>query len=184
MSRRFLLQQAAQICRLGGVIAYPTEAVYGLGCDPLNEHAVHRILQLKQRPVEKGLILITDTLEKLLPYTIISDKQINILLQPQPQAITWLVPISDLTPYWICGDHDTVAIRITQHSLAKELCSYLPFPLVSTSANPAGKLPARNALQVRNYFADEIDVILSGNVDRHARPSVIKDIVTGNILRS
>jgi L-threonylcarbamoyladenylate synthase len=180
---RFLLQQAAQICRMGGIIAYPTEAVYGLGCDPLNESAVNRILQLKQRPVEKGLILISDSLEKLLPYIAVSDEQINTLLQPQPQATTWLVPISELTPFWICGEYDTVAIRLTQHRLAKELCSHLPFPLVSTSANPASKPPARNALQVRNYFADEIDVILCGTVNLEARPSVIKDIATGKILR-
>lgn len=184
MSSRFGLQYAAQICRTGGIIAYPTESVYGLGCDPLNEASVYRILELKQRRVEKGLILLTDNLQKLLPFIVISSQQQKRLVQAQQKPTTWLVPASDLTPVWIRGAHAKVAVRITQHVAAANLCALLPYPIVSTSANPANKQPARNAMRVRQYFPDQIDAIVSAAVDVRGKPSVIRDLDTGEVIRS
>jgi L-threonylcarbamoyladenylate synthase len=184
MSSRFGLQHAAQICRTGGIIAYPTESVYGLGCDPLNEASVYRILELKQRRVEKGLILLTDKLDKLLPFIDISVQQQKQLLQHQDKPTTWLVQASDLTPAWIRGAHPAVAVRITRHRVAAELCACLSWPIVSTSANPAKKQPARSAMRVRQYFDERLDAIISAPVDMHGKPSVIRDIATGQILRA
>lgn len=184
MSSRFGLQRAAQICRTGGVIAYPTESVYGLGCDPLNETSVYRLLELKQRRVEKGLILISDNLHKLLPFIDVNPQQQALLLQQQDRPTTWLVPASALTPLWIRGEHATVAVRITRHQVAAALCACLPWPIVSTSANPAKKPPARTALRIRQYFADQLDAIISAPVNIQGRPSVIRDLETGDILRS
>jgi L-threonylcarbamoyladenylate synthase len=184
MSSRFGLQYAAQICRTGGIIAYPTESVYGLGCDPLNEASVHRILELKQRRVEKGLILLTDDVHKLLPFIDVSSQQQKKLLQQQEKPTTWLVAASDLTPSWIRGAHAKVAVRITQHVVAAKLCALLSYPIVSTSANPANKMPARNAMRVRQYFPDQLDAIISAAVDLHGKPSVIRDLDSGEIIRT
>ena len=183
MSSRFGLQHAAQICRSGGIIAYPAESVYGLGCDPLNEAGVYRILELKQRRVEKGLILLTDDLQKLLPFIDVSPMQQKQLLQLQEKPTTWLVPVSDLTPAWIRGAHAKVAVRITHHASVAELCALLPYPIVSTSANPANKQPARNAMRVRQYFPGQIDAIVSAGVDLRGKPSVIRDLDSGEIIR-
>jgi L-threonylcarbamoyladenylate synthase len=184
MSSRFGLQRAAQICRTGGVIAYPTESVYGLGCDPLNEASVYRLLELKQRRVEKGLILISDDLNKLMPFIDVNPQQQTQLLQQQDRPTTWLVPASALTPIWIRGVHEKVAVRITRHRVAAELCAGLPWPIVSTSANPAKKPAARNALRVRQYFDDRLDAIISAPVNVKGKPSVIRDLETGEILRA
>lgn len=183
MSSGFGLRYAAQVCRSGGIIAYPTESVYGLGCDPLNESGVHHILELKQRRVEKGLILLADSLHKLLPYMDISPRQQQQLLVQQEKPTTWLVAASELVPAWIRGAHAKVAVRITHHRVAAELCSLLPYPIVSTSANPAGKPPARTALRVRQYFPGQIDAIISASVDLRSKPSVIQDLDSGAVIR-
>jgi len=183
MSSRFGLQYAAQVCLSGGVIAYPTESVYGLGCDPLNEASVYRILELKQRRVEKGVILLTDNLQKLLPFIDIHPQQQKQLVQLQEKPTTWLVTASELTPKWIRGAHTKVAVRITRHPVAAKLCALLPYPVVSTSANPANKQPARNAMRVRQYFPGQIDAIVSAGADLRGKPSVIRDLDSGEIIR-
>ncbi len=178
------LKQAARELREGGVIAYPTEAVYGLGCDPLNAQAVLRLLALKNRPMEKGLILIASDFQQLTPFVcpldpIIMDK-IN---STWPGPVTWLLPTKPETPAWLRGAHDTLAVRVTAHPQAAALCRAFGGAIVSTSANPGGRKPARNALQVRGYFGDTIDCILSGAVDPRRKPSEIRDAATGKVVR-
>lgn len=183
MSSNFNLKRATETCRAGGVIAYPTESVYGLGCDPLNYFAVNKILSLKQRPLEKGLILIAAHLEQLKPFTQLDQSQIEKILTHQQKPITWLVPKSDLTPYWISGSHQKVAIRITQHPVAKQLCEYIGHPIVSTSANKSNSPPARTSLKVRIYFGDLIDCVISGRTGLIKNPTEIRDIDSDSVIR-
>lgn len=183
MNSDFQLRRACHVCNIGGVIAYPTESVYGLGCDPLNEIAVFKILQLKQRPVEKGLILIASSIDQLQPY-ISSQQNLDQLIQPQPTPTSWLVKPSALTPAWITGEHPKLAVRITQHPIVLALCEKLGYPLISTSANPARLPPARNLLKLRHYFDAEIDYCLAGAVGGMKNPSQIKDLETGQIVRA
>ncbi len=183
MISRFILRQAASCCHTGGVIAYPTESVYGLGCDPLNSVAVAKILQLKQRQPEKGLILIAGSLEQLLPFIDISSQQQDQLHSSDDQAITWLVKPSALAPLWITGQHSKIAVRITQHPIARDLCLTTGYPLVSTSANPAGLEPARTSLAVKHYFDDDIDFLLHGAVGQLKRPTEIRDLETQQVIR-
>lgn len=182
MNRRFILKQAARYYQHGGLIAYPTESVYGLGCDPLNPHAVEYLLQLKNRPVEKGLILLSDSIQKLLPFIDISAQQQAII--NQPQAITWLVKPSPLTPLWVKGQYPKVAVRITHHPVARQLCAALTAPIISTSANPAQRPPARNSLQLRQYFKQDIDCIVAGKTGGLKRPTQIIDIDSRQIYRN
>lgn len=183
MSSAFLLKQAARICNDGGVIAYPTESVFGLGCDPLNQQAVYKILQLKNRSVDMGLILIASNIEQLLPFIKITSAQKKQLIKKTITPVTWLVQSSNETPEWITGKHKKMAIRITQHPICKRLCGYTNYPLVSTSANPSGRKPAKNNLQVFSYFGNSIDFVLSGKTGRLKNPTEIRDLETNAIIR-
>jgi len=177
------VQQVARVVRAGGVIAYPTEAVWGLGCDPWNEAAVDRLLALKERPVHKGLILVADSIEQ---FDFLLDdlprRWIDRLASTWPGPNTWLVPHQDRLPQWITGQHDSVALRVSDHPLVRELC-YCTGPLVSTSANPAGRPSARSRLRVEQYFHDQLDAVLGGALGGRRNPSLIRDLRTGDVIR-
>ncbi len=178
------LRRAARVIHSGGVIAYPTEAVWGLGCNPADAFAVQRIWQLKGRAAEKGLILIAPRLDQLLPWIApLSDEQLQKLEQPYGRPVTWVVPAHTETPPWLTGNRPTLAIRITDHPLVGDLCRVSQLPLVSTSANPAGHPPARSVLAVRHYFGKGLDLIVHGALGAARRPSEIRDLNSGRILR-
>ena len=168
----------------GGVIAYPTESVWGLGCDPANERAVMRLLALKNRPVNKGLILVASALEQLeWLLSGVERSQYERLAASWPGPVTWLVPHRNLVPEWITGDHDTVAVRVSAHAGVCALCQAWGGVLVSTSANPAGSAPALNQLQIRRYFGDSLDFVVPGRVGGQSRPSSIRDLKSDRTIR-
>ncbi|MFT6310817.1 MAG: L-threonylcarbamoyladenylate synthase [Porticoccus sp.] len=174
----------ARAVHAGGVIAYPTEAVWGLGCDPFNESAVRRLLALKSRPINKGLILIADTIEvfeQLLEG--ITTEQRQKLAESWPGPNTWLVPHGNLLPAWIVGEFSTVAVRVSAHPTVKELCHAFGGPIVSTSANPSGKSPALDSMSIRHYFGDQLDGILEGPVGGAKKPSTIRNLITDQVIR-
>ena len=178
------VRQTARRLKAGGIVAYPTETVYGLGCDPLDPGAVERLLHLKQRPMAKGLILIGAEPAQLRPYLDLSDPDLlRKLEQPCTPPTSWIVPAADTTPVWLTGHHTSLAVRLTPHPVARALCLAFGGAIVSTSANPAGLPPARSALQVRRYFNGQIDGLLHGDIPAEARPSQIRHIVTDAILR-
>lgn len=183
MSSPFQIRQAAGAIRNQGVICYPTESVFGLGCDPLSRTAVEKILQLKQRPVEKGLILIASRIEQLIPYVLLNDVQRTQILE-QPSATTWLVNKSSATPPWISGQHSKVAIRLSKHPLVQALCNQLDCAIVSTSANPSTQAAARTLLRVKQYFPDELDYYLNGALGNVGNATPIIDIQSGTIIRA
>ncbi len=179
------LRRAAHVVRLGGIIAYPTEAVFGLGCDPLNATAVQRLLALKKRPENKGLILISDTLERLLPFIDkIPDERLDRVKQSWPGPVTWIMPAAPAVPIWLRGKQTTLAVRVTAHPIAAALCQAAGMPLVSTSANLSQHQPARTALEVRTRCgSNRVDFILHGATGGMTRPSQILDALTGEVLR-
>jgi len=179
------LALARQTVLAGGVIAYPTEAVWGLGCDPWNREAVEYILELKRRPMEKGVILVAASVE-----------QVRFLLDPLPDAVqsealrhwpgpvTCLLPdVNQQVPEWVRGKHSSIAVRVSDHPVVRALCEATGMPLVSTSCNPAGRQPARAIWQVRRYFGDRMDRIVPGALGGNRKPSRIIDIVTGQQFR-
>jgi len=179
------LRDAVRRLRAGGVVAYPTEAVYGLGCDPQNEQAVLDLLALKQRPLQKGLILIAADLTQLAPYLgQLPEARKAQVVQTWPGPATWLLPVAPGTPHWLTGGRDCLAVRVTAHPPARALCLAWDSPLVSTSANPTGRPPARSALQVRHYFDDHLDAILAAPLGGRARPTPIRDGRTGALVRA
>jgi L-threonylcarbamoyladenylate synthase len=178
----FKLHQAARQIWAGDILAYPTEAVYGLGCDPLNETAVLKLLALKQRPIEKGLILIASDFAQLEPFLEVDEKILRRVLPTWPGAVTWVMPTQAWVPKWLTGEHQSLAVRVTAHPLAKALCQYSKMPLVSTSANPSSKKPAMNPLQVRNYFAGQVKIIV-GATGGNKNTTSIYNAKTGECLR-
>ena len=177
--------EAAKRLREGELIAYPTEAVWGIGCDPFNREAVYRLLRLKQRPVGKGLLLVAAGMEqigKLL--TRLSADQIARLRETWPGHTTWLVPDpAGQYPEWIRGEHQAVAIRVSEHPVVMELCIAFGGPIVSTSANLAGEPEFRSVEEVRRQFGADIGCMVEGELGGHDSPSEIRDLVTGERIR-
>lgn len=178
------LDQAVQVLRAGGVIAYATEGVWGLGCDPLNEQAVRRVLDLKQRSEAKGLIMIAASVQQVEHWLSGLDaRQRKDMLATWPGPYTWIVPVAD-APLWLSGAHASLAIRVSAHAGVQALCLAWGGALVSTSANRSGQPALMSADAVRNEFGAELDFILPGELGGDARPSEIRDAVSGVVLRT
>lgn len=183
MHSSWQVKRIAQIVRQGGVIAYPTEAVWGLGCDPWNGDAVERLLALKDRPLHKGLILVADNIRQFdFLLEDLPERWVDRLASTWPGPNTWLVPHQERLPAWITGQHNSVALRVSDHPLVRDLCA-LTGPLVSTSANPAGRPSARSRLRVEQYFHDQLDGVLGGALGGRRNPSLIRDLQTGDVIR-
>ncbi len=173
-----------QAVQRGGVIAYPTEAVYGLGCDPAQLAAVQRVLTLKQRPAHKGLILIAADFDQLAPYLLPLDSVTHArVMATWPGAVTWILPAQPHVSPLIRGEHDTLAVRVSAHPTCRALCLHLGHPLISTSANLSTLPPARDAQAVAAQFGTLLDGIVDAPVGGQAQPTEIRQGLTGEIVR-
>jgi len=170
----------------GAVIAYPTDTIWGFGCHPLYADSVYRILDIKNRPVDKGLILLSSHLSLLMPYLSrnLNKSQIDQLEQKTAHPTTWLVEASKDCPKWLRGRFSTIAIRITDHPFVDSLCETIQSPIVSTSANRSGKPTVRNAIQAQRQFAGEINAIVHGFATGASQASEIKSLATGERIRA
>lgn len=170
--------------KTGGVIAYPAEGCFGLGCDPLNRRAVLRILKLKHRSVNQGLILVAMSFSQLRPW--LHPDNAGLLKQPLrswPGPFTWVLPASHRAPSWITGAHSTIAVRISAKPEIVRLCRAFKGAIVSTSANPHGRPPATSRAQVTRYFGRHIDMLVNGFPGPLKQPTEIRDTRTGEVLR-
>jgi len=176
------IMEARHLINQGGIIAYPTEAVYGLGCDPFNQQAVKRILAIKQRPFSKGLIvLIADWSQlELLVSHIESDLLVKVK-ETWPGAVTWVFPKAKTVHQYLSGEQDSIAIRMSAHPIARVLCA--DGPIVSTSANISGHNPAMDIAELMRQFPQGIDACLSGDLGGANQPSSIYDVLNGQRLR-
>ncbi len=177
------LRRAAQAIDEGGVIAYPTEGVFGLGCDPGDFTAVERICTLKRRGASTGLILLAADRTQLDDWIEPSPEEDRALTGTQA-FVTWIVTAAPDCPAWITGGRATCAVRITRHPVAVALCLAVGQPIVSTSANRHGHPAARSALGVRRLFGDRVDYIMPGATGRAPGPSPIRDARSGSLLRA
>ena len=176
------LKHAAEVLYSGGVIAYPTEGVYGLGCLPDEGAAVERVLRLKQRAASKGLILIAAEAAQLEGWIDLpTDRS---LPNPDPtHPITWIVPPGPFAHPFLRGENVGIAVRLTTNTVARALCDAVDEPLVSTSANLSGRPTARNRYVLRRQFMQRVDYIVPGDCGPVDGPSEIRDFLTGNVLR-
>jgi len=178
------VRAACTALSLGGVIAYPTEAVWGLGCEPRNQGAVDKLLALKRRDWRKGLILVAADFAQLEPFVQLPSRTAQRrAFSTWPGPSTWVFPASDHTPMWISGERDSVAIRVSAHPVVQALCRAYGGPIVSTSANRSSHPPARSASAVRLAFRRSLDALVPGALGTLEGPTVIRDVTSGLILR-
>ena len=179
-----LLQKTIKLLQQGGIIAYPTEAVFGLGCDPLNEAAVHKILTIKNRSIKKGLILIAADFHQLQPYLAeLPAELFDRVMQTWPGPTTWLLPVNINAPAYLRGKHSLQAVRVSNHPVVREICNAFGSAIVSTSANLSNRPPARTALQVRLHFQNQIDLIINQKTGKQREPCEIKNALTNTVVR-
>ena len=181
------LAEAAVALQTGGVIAYPTEAVWGLGCDPRNEDAVLRLLAIKQRPPDKGLILVASHLEQLRPFLDIAalpSERLAEALASWPGPHTWVVPASADAPRWVTGSHPGIAVRISAHSQVIELCNAFGGAIVSTSANRAGQPAASTREALDPALLADLDGVTGGETGGLPSATAIRDASSGEVLRA
>lgn len=179
-------EHAARLLHQGGVVAYPTEAVWGLGCDPFDPQALVRLLAIKQRPAAKGMIVIAADLAQVhshLRWEALPDARRTQVLASWPGPNTWLIPCAESVPHALRGEHDTLAVRITDHPIAAALCRAFGGPIVSTSANRAGETPARRIEDLAPDLLDALDGWVAGETGARAQPSTIRDARDGQIIR-
>ncbi len=177
------IRLAIQKINSGGIIAYPTEAVYGIGCDPLNKEAVLKLLALKNRSIDKGLILIASSLSQLKPYLLLTDDIISRIQPTWPGPITWIIPAQPWVPKWLTGKHSSLAVRVTAHPLAQQLCIKNRHPIISTSANTNSRPPATVSWQVSKNLAKNDLFILSGQVGSLKQATPIFDVLSHQKIR-
>lgn len=186
MDHTLSLDSAVATLQKGGVIAYPTEAVWGLGCDPAQEAAVLRLLEIKRRPVDKGVIVVASGIEVLRDWVdldALEPARRDEVLTSWPGPHTWILPITKRAPRWVTGTHDGLAVRISAHPVVAALCGAWGAPLVSTSANLAGEPPARSREALDPALLATLDGVLAGDVGGLAQPTPIRDARTGQSLR-
>ncbi|WP_144392453.1 L-threonylcarbamoyladenylate synthase [Pleionea sediminis] len=176
------IQHASHWVRAGGVIAYPTETVWGLGCDPFCQTAVDRILAVKQRAPEKGFIIIASEINqlRLLTSTLSSENIQKLTSQPRPT--TWIMRAHERVPSWVTGGRATIAVRLTQDPFCQQLCNSVG-AIISTSANRSGKDPASSRWDCIRQFYHEVDWVVPGETPENSKPSRIIDMQTGAIIR-
>lgn len=181
------LDAAAALLRGGGVLAYPTEAVFGLGCDPHDRSAFERVFALKQRPATQGVLLIAadfGQVERYIELTAVPGEVLARVRSSWPGPYTWIFPRSAQVPDWVAGAHAGIALRITAHEPTAALCRAYGGALVSTSANPHGQPPARTVPTVAEYFGDALDGVLDAPLGGQSSPTVIRDALSGAIIRA
>jgi L-threonylcarbamoyladenylate synthase len=180
----FHVHLATRSLNQGEVIAYPTESVFGLGCDPNNLTAVQRLLTIKSRSISKGLILVASDISQLDPW--VDFKQVPDMQQiitTWPGHETWLVPVrADVSPL-LSGQHNTLAIRVSAHPTVRKLCQYFKGAITSTSANKNGLQPARDLFSVRRSFKGDIGYYVPGQVTGNHKPSRIRNALNGQLIR-
>jgi len=176
------LKKIHEILVDGGVIAYPTESVFGLGCDPSNEQAITKILEIKKRTLEMGFVLLTPNIEIVSDWVNMSNKQLKIFSSSSKRPTTYIVPASVAAPKWLAVKN-TLAIRLSNDPFIKNICGLLGLPIVSTSANLHGENPCKSAEEVQKIMGSQLDYIVFKQTGPFNNPSTIVDLSSGKTIR-
>ncbi len=182
MASDFSIRHAAHIIKHGGIIAYPTDTIYGLGCDPYNPDAVEKINLIKQRPLNKQFILLAGHINQVRPLILISKEQEKVITQ-NASPTSWVVNASKCAPAWLTDANGTLTIRISRHDDVQRLCHALGHAIISTSANISGKTPAKNSLDLHRYFHNKVDKILVSSKKQTGKASKIIRLCDNRVIR-
>ena len=178
------IENAVSALNAGGVIAYPTEYCFGLGCDPRNIDAIERLLKVKQRRKDQGVILVASNTAQVADYADLAGLSlIDEIIKSWPGPNTWLLPVKKAVSSWVCGNHSSVAMRVSAHATCQSLCTEFGHAIVSTSANRHGQNALLTAKDVINEFQGELDFVIDAPVGGALSASAIRDAITGEQLR-
>lgn len=174
--------KAAAILHGGGVIAYPTEGVFGLGCLPNHSTAVERVLRIKQRDAAKGLILIAADALQFDAWVDLPDG-LSLPDADPDKPITWIVPAASDVAAIVRGNHESVAVRISSNAVARSICIAAQSAIISTSANLSGQPVAGDQQELRRQFHSLVDYIVPGDCGPSSGASEIRDLRSGRVIR-
>ncbi len=180
------IQEAVLVLARGGLVAFPTDTVYGLGAHPLLETAVKKIFEVKGRSDEKALpLLLADNSQLELVANKIPEIAKRLAERFFPGALTLVLFKSDAIPDWVTGGDNKVALRVPNHEVPRSLARALGFPIIGTSANKSGFPPACDAREVVEQLGDNIDLLLDGGPCPGGIPSTVLDVTVSppKILR-
>lgn len=171
---------ASEIIKNGGNAIYPTEGIYGIGCDPFNESSVENIFKVKGRDLTKNFIILASNINYLK--RIIDNNFFKSKALIDGSFTTWVIPTNKDCPPWLTTNK-SIAIRITNHPVVNELCLNLGGPIISTSANCSNHKYINDITTIENIFDGKIDCIVKGQLGNEKKSSIIKNILTNEILR-
>jgi L-threonylcarbamoyladenylate synthase len=174
---------AARVLSRGGVIVHATEAVFGVAASAYDQAACCRVARLKRRSRGKSFIVVGANLAQIAALVTLETPLVDEILQTWPGAHTWILPARRTAPSWLKDAQGKIAVRVTAHRQMASLC-HRAGPVVSTSANPTGRKPARTLFAARCYFGDRIECYLKGRVGPEKRPSAIRDGSSGKVIRA
>lgn len=174
-----ILEEAADVLRSGGVILYPTETIYGLGANALDDEAVLKIFKIKKRDINKPLSVLVRDMQMAKKIACIDSKAELILNKIWPGPVTIVLRKKDILPYSVTADGETVAVRISSNPFVQSLMSRLDFPITSTSANLSGEKNMLSSEEI-NYTFSKLEFppdifINAGNLSSD-KPSAIIDL--------
>lgn len=178
-----MIKAAARSIVGGGVVVYPTETVYGIGANALDEQAIMRVFQIKKRPLSMPIFLAVSSFEMIDKVAEIGPDERNILEQLLPGPVSVLVRRRDVVPDILTSGSPLVGIRFPDHELAQRIID-LTGPITSTSANRTSSPPPASADEVSIEIADRVDMILDGGRCRYAKPSTLLDLSSRRIVRA
>jgi L-threonylcarbamoyladenylate synthase len=189
MASDFSIRHAAHIVKNGGIIAYPTDTIYGLGCDPYNADAVERLNVIKRRSSNKQFILLAGHINQVKDL-LLFDKSEQKKITANAEPTSWVVNATPTTPEWLTrssnkGDNDnhTLTIRISKNDTVRKLCDALGHAIISTSANLSGKRPAENTFYLHKLFHSTVDKILATNKPLTSKPSKVIRLCDNHVFR-
>jgi L-threonylcarbamoyladenylate synthase len=173
-----LILSACDVLRSGGVVAYPTDTLYGLGVDPRRADAVERLYAAKGRDASVAIPLIAASIEQAREVAILGELEMRLARAFWPGPLTLVMPARPVLTAALLAGGSTVAIRVPSHAVARELCRVFGFPLTATSANRSGEQPAASGHEVIASFVSEIDLLLDAGAAPGGPPSTIVEIAT------
>ncbi len=182
MASDFAIRHAAHIIKRGGIIAYPTDTIYGLGCDPYNLDAIEKINAIKQRPLNKHFILLASDISQLKSIIKISKEQQEKITQ-SIEPTSWIVKAAPFAPSWLTDSSGSLTVRISKNNDVQRLCKATGHAIISTSANISGKTPAKTSFDLHKYFHHKVDKILVSNKKHTGKPSRIIRLSDNYVIR-
>jgi L-threonylcarbamoyladenylate synthase len=174
---RKLIHRVAQILKRGGIIAYPTDTIYGIGTNAFNIDAIKRIYHIKKRPLSLPLSVAVTGKSMAQNIAYLNQRAQRLISEFWPGALTIIVKKKSIIPHIVTSGTDLVGLRAPAHNVPLSILRYSQTPMISTSANRHGKPPCLDVECIRCNFGDQVDVIIDGKQGRNI-PSTVINVTT------